>query len=115
MNSVKQTFHTKPEKCLIEALHIVYPPPYEVCPKVRLADVITVDNRWTPKEQQFILMAHVDAAVIWNNRPEIAFEYDGYTHRLYPAQQKRDALKDDLSQSGLAADTHTRRCVHLAT
>ncbi len=100
MKAVKQTFHTKPEQCLFEALQIVYPPPYEICPKVRLADLIVVDERWTPKEQKFILMAHVDVAVVVSNRPIVAFEYDGYTHKLYPAQQKRDALKDDLCCRG---------------
>lgn len=96
MNAIKHTFHTRFEQYLLEALRIVYPDPHEICPKVRLADLIKVDDRWTQREQRFLLMAHVDAAVILNNYPVAAFEYDGYTHRLYPAQQQRDALKDDL-------------------
>lgn len=69
----------------------------KVFAKVRLADVLPIDNSGiTDREFRFAMKSHFDFVVSGaDHRPLFAVEYDGPYH-LDIAQQERDALKDSL-------------------
>ncbi len=68
-----------------------------VYPKVRIADILPIDNSGISSEDYgFALKSHFDFVVADSNHtPVFVVEFDGPTHTL-PSQKKRDDRKDKL-------------------
>jgi ssDNA-binding Zn-finger/Zn-ribbon topoisomerase 1 len=71
----------------------------EVYAKVRLADVLPIENSGLPQASyEFALQSHYDFLVTgWDQVPLFAVEFDGPQHGQSP-QFERDAKKDELSR-----------------
>lgn len=69
---------------------------YRVCPKIRLADVIHVDEKSLGKKLSYALKAHFDFTIInKDDIPQFSVEFDGRSHNG-PASKKRDQFKNAI-------------------
>jgi hypothetical protein len=68
-----------------------------VFPKVRLADILPIENSGIPQDEyRFALQAHFDFIISDNKlMPLFAVEFDGNSHKSH-TQQRRDAIKNKL-------------------
>ncbi len=72
-----------------------------VCPKVRVADVLRIEESGLPKDEySYALRAHFDFVIADgdNGFPDFAVEFDGYQHQTDPGTILRDYMKDAICQ-----------------
>lgn len=70
-----------------------------VYPKVRIADIVEIDQILLEKDSSYALMAHFDFVITIGRElsPEFAIEFDGSSHND-PKTQERDRKKNSICQ-----------------
>lgn len=97
MTQFKRLLNRQEEKAHDELQRVAADHGYVAYPKVRMADVLPIEDSGIPSDQySYALKAHFDFVACDSDfNPKFAVEFDGPTHRE-PVQQRRDALKNEL-------------------